>query len=225
MTDLKSSKLLANNWVITLTATLIGVFAALYLNEWVASNKLNSQKEIATKNILAEISSNQKTLEEAIIKHTESLDFMEFRMKYVDEENNLIAPLDSMNKFRNKYPQLLIVTDSTLQKNGNYLYKGETYFDFSIPRLGLTNIAWKTLKSSNLSTTYGFECLMFLEKIDNLINDIFQKGEINVEYMTGYRDSGIKNKNLLINLEFLIFYEKMLIQAYQQSEEKLKNCD
>ncbi len=66
-------KILTNSWVITLTATLIGVFVALYLNEWLASVKLNNQKQIAKENVLAELKSNNKKLNESITKHKSAL--------------------------------------------------------------------------------------------------------------------------------------------------------
>jgi len=222
--NLKNSKLLANNWVITLTATLIGVFLALYLNEWVASYKLNNQKEIATKMISSEIAANQKRLNTTILEHKQLLDFVEFLSKYVDDEDNLIAPSDSMNKFKNQYPDLVTINDSTLLSDGNYHYKGQTNFDLSLPHLQLTTIAWETLKNSGFSPTYKFECLMYLESIDKIITAIFQKDGELLDFLSGIRDSGTKNENFIVHLRLLIKYEEILSSIYNKSEEELKNC-
>jgi len=51
----KRKRFLTSDWVITLTATLIGVFGAMFLSEMVSSKKVKKQKSIATKNILFEI--------------------------------------------------------------------------------------------------------------------------------------------------------------------------
>ncbi len=75
---MKNSKLLTNSWVITLSATLIGVFAAMYLNEWMASRKLTRQKSIATQNILAEFQANRDFLEGTLEDHQEILEIMDF---------------------------------------------------------------------------------------------------------------------------------------------------
>jgi len=221
----KNSKIFANNWVITLTATLIGVFAALYLNEWVSSKKLRNQKTLATKNILTEINSNQNSLETSIRKHTDLLETMEFLIKYVDEEDRLISPVDSMNKFRTKYPEVVTIKDSTLLENGNCEYNGAINIDLSIPHIQLTSIAWKTLKNSGISTTYNFECLMYLETIDKLTDEVLQKDEELIEFMTGLRDGGTKNENLISHLNLLIDYEESLLEIYKPREDELKDCN
>jgi len=224
-TNSKRLKFLTNNWVITLTATLIGVFAALYLNEIVSSKKLKNQKSIATKNILTEISSNNEKIKKATKKHIEFIDIIEFMEKYSDVENgNLIAPVDSMRKFQLKHPNIIVIKDSTLISNQIYKYKGEVNFNFSTPSLEITTIAWNTLKSSGISPTYGFECLMFLEGIYNITNKVSIKNEVLLEYLIGEREMGEKSENLIRHLHLLIDFEESLIKMYESSEKELKNC-
>ena len=219
-----ASRFLANNWVITLTATLIGVFVALYLNERVSSSKLKSQKSIATKNILAEISSNQGSLEETIDKHLELLEVMEFLGEYLDEDNNLITKPEILGKFKNKYPDVALIQDSTRLEDGYYDYEGEINLDLSFPQFNLTTIAWETLKSSGISTSYDFNCLMYLETIDKMTKEILQKNRDLLDFLTGSKDSGENNENLLKNLNLLVDYEESLLAAYESSEEELKAC-
>lgn len=221
----KSTKILANNWVVTLTATLIGVFVALYLNEWVSSKKLRDQKAIATQNVLAEISSNDKKVNKAIARHTELLETMVFLGEYTDEEDNLIAPPDSLNKFRTKYPDLVVIEDSTLVRDGYYEYDGEINVNVSFPHFDLTTIAWTTLKNSGISTTYGFECLMYLESVDKVTNEVLQKNMELLEFFTGTRDSGEENEKLIGHLTLLIDYEESLSEMYRACDRELKNCD
>ena len=76
------SKLLGSNWFITLTATLIGVFGAMFLNEWVSSKNLRDQKKLASVNVLKEIETNQETLKNAISDHKELRDIMQFLGNY-----------------------------------------------------------------------------------------------------------------------------------------------
>jgi hypothetical protein len=223
-TKINFSKFFTNNWVITLSATLIGVFLALYLNEWVASKNLQKQKSIATQNILAEIESNQNKLENIITDHSNLLNITVFFSTYFDEEDNLIAPSDSMQQFKRKYPSLITIKDSTLLDNGYYKYTGETHFNVALPNLQLTTIAWSTLKNSGYSTSYGFECLMHLETIEMVIHEVFRQNTLVLEYISGEKDSGTKNEALIRQLEFLIGYEKSLLSAYSQSESILKNC-
>lgn len=224
-TKFKNSKILTSNWVITLTATLIGVFGALFLNEWVSSYKLKNQKSIATKNVLAEISSNSEKVEKASIKHIQLIDVIEFMAKYSDDENaTLIAPADSMKKFQSKYPNIVVLEDSTLISNQTYQYNGEINFNFSTPQLEITTIAWKTLKSSGISPTYGFDCLMYLEGLYNITDEVSEKNEVLLEYFIGEKEVGEKSENLINHLNLLVDYEELLVKMYESSEKELAKC-
>lgn len=222
---MKASNLLANNWVVTLTATLVGAFLALYLNEWMASRNMNYQKEIASENILFEISSNQEKLQKSIERHTQVLDFLEFYNQYYIEDEGIIAPPDSMHQFLKKYPDLITIKDSTALDDGNYKYNGVSNFSLSIPHLQLSTIAWRTLKNSGITTNFGFNCLMFLESVDKLVSEVVEKDDVLMEYMLGQRDEGEKDKDFIQHLRILIGYENMLLEIYETSEKELNDCE
>jgi len=224
LNSFKTSKLLTNNWVITLSATLIGVFLALYLNERMASKKNDVQKKIAAKNILSEITSNHENIKQSIIKHSKFLAWTDFSTKYMIDEK-LIVSKDSMNKFRNQHPNIIRVTDSTHINNNTYHYEGITNVDFSMSNLELTTIAWETLKNSGISSTYDFECLMYLETIQKLINEVTQLDQEFLDYLYNANIKAAKNEKIISYLELLIMYEKGLNETFNQSEKQLKNCD
>lgn len=217
-------KFLSNTWVVTLTATLIGVFLALYLNELVASRKLHKQKSIATQNVLSEIASNNEKLKEAAKKHLEILDIIEFLNYHSDEENALVAHKDSLNQFRLKYPDIINIEDSTLIDDDVYDYNGEINMDFSLPQLEITSIAWNTLKDSGIASTYGFECLMYLESIDNIVNEVKVKNKELFDYFFSLREMGDKTEYLILHLNLVIDFEQTLSEIYDRSEEQLKDC-
>lgn len=181
----RSSKLLSSNWFITLTATLLGVFVALYLNEWVANRKLLNKKSKVTKNLLAEISSNHEKLKKATERHIEILDILEFFEDYSDEEENLIVSTDSMSSFRSRNPDFILIVDSTLVSKGIYKYHGEVNFNLSLPYLEITTLAWKTLKNSEVISTYDFECLMYLEGVNNITDEVLIKNKQVLNYFIG----------------------------------------
>lgn len=219
------SKILANNWVVTLTATLIGVFVALYLNEWMASRKLSNQKAIATKNISIELNSNKDYLKDALLRHEELIEIMSFLGQYVDDNDDLIAPVKAFNAFKKKYPDLINIEDSTFVEEGIYNYDGEINLDLSFPHFELTTITWKTLKNSGIVSDFDFECLLYLETVDNVTNEVGQKNKELLDYFSGIKDSGAQNENLISHLNLLIHYEESLIEIYESSEERLKNCN
>ena len=74
----RSNRILTSNWFVTLSATLVGVFVALYLNELVASRKLEIAKATATDNILTEIESNLSSMQDAVKMHQEFFDVLDF---------------------------------------------------------------------------------------------------------------------------------------------------
>ncbi len=219
-------KIFTNNWVVTLTATLVGVFVALYLNEIVASNKLEDQKSIATKNILLEIQENQRNIEKNIEKHTAMFSILEFMNECMDKESRLITSVDSMQSFRVKHPEIFIVKDSTLVTDGKYHYQGELDLNFDLSYINVTSFSWATLKNSSLTTSYDFNCLVFLEKLDIITKETLNL-ERNVLDMLwepeNYENDGFKNR-LMRELKFLIEHEKGLLEGYKVSEEKLSNC-
>jgi len=217
----KNRRLLSSNWFVTLTATLLGVFVGLYLNEWVAKSKLLNQKSIVTKNLLAEISSNNEKLKRATERHIEILDILQFFESYSDEEGNLIVSIDSMYSFRLRNPNVIQIEDSTLVSNGIYNYHGEVNFNLSLPHLEITALAWNTLKNSDIISSYDFECLMYLEGVNNIMNEVLTKNKEIFNYIFEMGD----NREILIrNLSVLIDFEKSLGEIYSQSEERLKNC-
>lgn len=225
MAKFNSFKFLTNSWIITLSGTLIGVFAALYLNEWAASKNLSSQKSIATENIITEMFSNKDNLEKSVYKHVEMFETLKFLKEHLDEEDNLIVSSEEMGAFRTKHPSLVILTDSILLSSGDYKYIGEINLNMNLPHLNLTNIAWKTLKSSGFSSTYGFECLMFLETIDKVKTEIIQKNEELLDLFMGAKKGGIKNELLIKHLKLLIDLETSLIKIYKTSKGRIETCD
>lgn len=220
----KSTGLFSSSWVITLTATLIGVFVALYLNEWVSRGKLRDQKSVATKNMIAEISANEESLIKTVKKHREVYEVMSFLGTHVNEEESLIAPADTVRALRAKYPFTFAFSDSSLVSPGVYLYNGEINLDLSFPHLELTNISWVSVKNSGIVSTLEFSCLMYLEKVDKITSEVLEQNEDLLDYFIGLREAGVGNENLLRHLKLLLDYEESLLGIYAQREDEMKSC-
>lgn len=217
-------RILSNNWVVTLTATLIGVFIALYLNEWVASNKLRNQKAISIKNISEEISSNKMKLQRAAEKHKELFETLSFVDPNLTEDQKLMVHSDSMNSFQSKYPGIIEIVDSTLVENSIYQYSAEIKLDFTLPQLEISTIAWETLLNSGISSTYSYECLLYLGTVNKILYEIRNRNEELLKYFFGSKDPGEKSKNMRLDLKFLIEYEHSTIELLGKSEEEIGNC-
>jgi len=221
----EKTRIWANDWVITLTATLVGVFVALYLNEWMATSKLKYQKTIATKNILAEMDANEEKLLTAIGQHEKLTGIMKFLGEYMNEENELICSVNTLNEFRKEFPGTIVVDDSTFFKEDLYTFNGEINLDLSFTQFELTTISWETLKSSGIGATFGFECLMVLETVFNITKEVLEQNKELLDYLSGTLERGENNENLLNHLRLLLEYENSLKDVYKNSEEELANCN
>jgi len=220
---LNRSSLLTSKWVITLTGTLIGAFVALYLNEWMSSRKLDEQKAIATQNILAEMDSNAESLAEALDKHEELFETLTFLGKYLNEESQLIAPPDSFRAFTRKYPHLFDIRDSVLMEKGLYEYQGELNLDLSFPHFELSTIAWETLKSSGLSATYDFTCLLYLETVNKVTQKVIEQNLELFQVIVGDNITH-SNEEQIKQLKLLGEYETTIQEMYDAQDDEKQDC-
>ena len=220
-------QLATSNWIITLSATLLGVFLALYLNEQVASRKLNKQKTIALDNLSSEISENKKSLKKSIFNHTLLLDIFTFIKTYKTEDDDYVISIDTLNAFRKKYPNIISMTDSIQIDSSTYKYiHGEFNTNFDFLQIALTSITLETLKNSDLITSYNFECLMFIESLIKLTKEVRRQDTELFNLVIHSDEMKTKQYDQIIkNLKILIQYEKVLMGAYDENEKTLLDCN
>ncbi len=228
---MKKNRIISSNWVVTLTTTLIGVFGALILNEWISSYHIKGQKTIATQNILLELETNESTVKENLEKHKALFGILEFLMENRKDDGRLITDVRTMTEFKSNFPEVFVVEDSTLLSNGLYHYTGDLSLNFDVSYMNLTNIAYETLKSSSLNSSFDFNCLMMLEKITKLSDETLkrEKKVLDLFFNTnGYGGEEYEEnyeENLLTELRFLIEYENILIEGFEATRESWKNCN
>jgi hypothetical protein len=218
------TKLLSSNWLITLTATLVGVFLALYLNERVNEGKVADQKAKAAKDIREEIANNREEIKSGLKAHKKFYDIFFFLSLYLDKEKGLVAPADSVQKIRVLYPEALLIKDSVEVKEGFYDYEGEINADFSVHHILLSDFAWSTLKGSSLSSEFDFDCLVYLERMNRIQDEIASENKKLIAYMTGEKDPGENYELILRQLGLLINFEESLLEFYEQSLAETEEC-
>ncbi|MEE4247340.1 MAG: hypothetical protein V2I33_18165 [Kangiellaceae bacterium] len=223
--NIRNYRIFSSNWFITLSATLVGVFTALYLNEFVATQKINDARANATEKILTELDSNLSSMRYAIQVHQQVYDVLDF-MKYRDSESGkLTVPLEIKKRFCKDYPNLLSVKDSVLVAKGVYEYSnGGLDFDFRLPQFELSTIGWNTLLNTGISRSYSFECLLHLQVTYKLTERIIL---INEElFNTFYRTQNLEadREKILRLLAMLLDHEQTAIQELESGKEKIKNC-
>lgn len=213
-----------NDWVITITGTLIGVFAAMYLNQLVATSQLNKQKSVVLENILSEIEQNNIQIKKIRDEQKVLLGTLEFAKKYI-REDKIIAPPDSINSFRRKFPKVLKVRDSVDIGNGFFEYsEGEINVDAELSRIGLNTIAYNSLKNSNLTSVFDFTCLMKLEKYYSTIEMLQeQDNELLSTYLSINTDEGDMER-FISQLTFILSFENGLINEFEQLFSSIRDC-
>jgi len=217
------NRLVESNWVITLTATLFGVFLALYLNQLSSARKSKLQTDKAIHNIIEEIASNKSSLETGIVKQKEYLNVLYILQKYLNDKDQIIAPRDSLLAYVSKYPDHFLDKDS-IRFNGNQSeYFGEVEFKFTATFVNLNTIAWETLKNSAIGSSLDFDCLMYLEGVNKLTEEVLERDKKVLAFIPELK-SNLKEEKLNFNLAILIQFEQSLLKAYEESKEKLRNC-
>lgn len=218
----KIKYVLASSWVVTLTATLIGVLLALFLNEWALERRVMAQKAIALKNIEVELTQNNDRLIEAIEQHRRFLEIIAFIGPNLNvETGELIAASSVMSRFQAKFPGVITLLDSVRVDGSEeelYDYDGEVDFDLSAPQVELNTIAWETLQATGISTEFNFSCLLYLAETYKVTEEIKNLNRELLDFFNGKRPVGEQYTNLLVHLQTMISFEESLNESITGQE-------
>lgn len=197
----------------------IGINLAIWFNNWNESKKINQTKTIAIKNIVEEIRSNQKELNTALNNYETILSaYTEYKGLYKQSTTELIASPFQMRELQSKHPNFFIINDSISINDDNFNYIGTTKVEMELPLL--TDIAWKTTVSTNISSELSFECMYQLENVYNLQAKVME--EVNKA------SNSLKKETideLIRSLKFSTQLGTQLQKEYIKTERKVKNCN
>ena len=197
----------------------IGINLAIWFNNWNTSKKVNEGKNIALSKIIEEIDNNKLEIDTVIINNRRILNAYIDYKKFYDNNTSLIkmSP-EQFSLLNNKHPDFFRVKDSVSVENGLFRYSGTTYINLEIETL--TEIAWKTTTTLNVSNEFNYECLYELESMYNLQRRV-QK-EINKSA------DALQQRELEDLIRVLEFLEQLGIQLqenYMVMLENIKNCN
>lgn len=196
----------------------MGINLAIWFNNWNASKKINEGKKIAISKITEEVEDNGLEIDLVLKNNHQILNAnKDFKNLYDGNTSLIITKPKQLQLLRNKYPDYFRTKDSIALDNGLYRYRGTTHINLEIPTL--TEIAWKTTTTLNVTNEFNYECLYELESMYNLqrrvqneINksaDALQKGEL---------------ENLMIILEFINQLGDQLQKNYNSVKKNILNC-
>lgn len=209
------------NWKYIIGEILLIFFTitlAIWFNNWNESRKIATSKKIAMAKVIEEMDSNSKELAGAMVVFDNVYNaYMAFNRIYDGNTSEILARPRDLHALQSKYPGFYQVRDSVLTKEKMYRYNGTTMVELELPVL--TEIAWQTTLSTNISSELDFECMYNLEsvynsqrRVQNEINkaaDALQKGAI---------------KDLMRILQFLNQLGPQLQDNFSEVKEKLKDC-
>ncbi len=197
----------------------VGINLAIWFNNWNSSKKINEGKKIAISKITEEVENNKLEIDKVLKNNHRILNaYKDFKNIYDGNTSVIKANPKQLQLLRNKYPDYFITKDSIALENGLYRYRGTTHMILEIPTL--TEIAWKTTTTLNVTNEFNYECLYELESIYNLqrrvqieINksaDALQKGEL---------------EELMNILNFLNQLGSQLQTNYNSVKKNILNCN
>ena len=191
---------------------VIGILIALQINNWNSSLKSKKKVEISINHIKEEIESNVKELRAAGKINQSVLEAYSNYVKIYDgKTNEIIASPDHLASLQNIYPGFFRTSDSIKLKTDLYHYSGITFINLELAEL--SQIAWETTRTANISNEFEYSCLYELESIYNLQRrvqskidkaaDALQNGEIK-ELMSILKISEQLDRLLIIDYEAIL---------------------
>jgi len=197
----------------------IGINLAIWFNNWNTSNNLNEDKKIALNKIIEEIDNNKLEIDSVLIINRRILNaYKDYKTFYDDNTSQVKMSPRQFASLKNKHPDFFRLKDSVAAENGLLQYRGSTYINLEITTL--TEIAWKTTTTLNVSNEFNYECLYELESMYNLQRRV--QNEINKSA------NALQNRELegLMNvLEFLEQLGGQLQESYTTMLQNINNCD
>lgn len=211
--------LFKSNWTITLTATMLGIFVGIYLNNLVADRSLQNQVNSALIKVENEFVKNKDILQVSYDSHKQFYDVILFLNSSLDENGDLVTNVETMKAFKKNYPDVFNVTDSVIVQGDQYMYDGKMNLNFNeMPSISISNIALTTIQNSGLSAAIDFECLYNLSSINKIQNKVIALNEMLYEYLSGKNDMGNKFEFVLPLLRQTLQFEEILLESYKKNK-------
>lgn len=196
----------------------IGINLAIWFNNWNTSKIKNEDKTVALNKIIEEMENNKLEIDSLMINNRKILNaYLDYKRFYDGNTSLLKMSPKEFSSLKESHPNFFRLKDSTAVENGLFLYRGTTYVNLEITTL--TEIAWKTTTTFDISNEFNYECLYELESMYNLQRRV--QDEINKS-----ADALQKREleDLMYVLEFLEQLGTQLQENYNSMLTNINNC-
>ncbi|MEO1260182.1 MAG: hypothetical protein AAFZ15_15410 [Bacteroidota bacterium] len=197
----------------------VGINLAIWFNDWNTTQKINQDKKTALVRIEDEIKNNLNELTKVRTTNQSYLNaYSDFDPGDEESTSIVVTTPEHLDSLQNKYPGFFTVFDSTAAEGKKYTYRGE--FDLYLELPELSEIAWKTANSINVTNSLHYDCLYELESLYNLQRRVDTENKL-------LMDAILTNDKERLARVLLIMgqMELQLLKDYEHILTQLKNCN
>lgn len=165
---------LQNDWVITLVATMVGVFVGIYLNGIYDQRKLNRSKEEALRDVQTELSDNLQLLTSwDSVMSSQFVPFAQLTNFMEDSEDETMVRMTAatMDSFQRSNLGFLVVNDAEPLTGKYNRYHVEVEMDLNSPLVLLpeNQLTREAFKSTEYINHLDFGCIKYIASIYQLL--------------------------------------------------------
>lgn len=197
----------------------VGISLAIWFNNWNNTLTSDRNKKLAITKIKEEINSNIGEL--AIVQENNlfiTQAFTDYQQVYENGTSTVVTTPQKRHQLNEKYPNFFRATDSVEVEEGRFRYQGRTYIELELPVL--TQIAWETARSINITNEFDYNCLYELESMYNLQ----QRVQIEIDKAANALQRGEMGELMRI-LNFLDQLGTQLMEDYQTMLKNIGSCE
>lgn len=153
----------------------VGINLAIGFNNWNSSSQLNQDRTVALNKIVEEIESNAEELQRAKEHNDQILRaFKAYNGVYAGHSTKVITTAEHMGMLQDSFPDFFRIQSKKSWRADSLEYQGGTYINLELPEL--TDIAWATSQSIEITNTFSYDCLYQLASTyqlqDRLVREI-----------------------------------------------------
>lgn len=197
----------------------VGINLAIWFNNWNSSKQLNQDRKVAISSLTDEIKSNWNELKQAKINNDRIAGaFNAYNKVYAGQSTKVITTADHMSMLQDSFPGFFRINSTQSIQADTFLYLGGTSINLELAEL--TDIAWTTSQSIEITNTFRYECLYQLASMYQLQNRLKREIDRAAQALQERR-----LEDLLHILEFMHQFELLLEEDYENSLQLLKECN
>ena len=196
----------------------VGINLAIGFNNWNSSSQLKQDRKLALNKISEEIKSNREELHRAKIINARTLRaFAAYNQVYAGHSTEVIATKDHMQILQDSFPDFFRIKSSEQIQKDTFRYLGGSFINLELP--ALTDIAWTTSQSIDITNLFNYDCLYQLASTYQLQKRLSEEMDSAAQALQDRR-----LKDLIHILEFAQQFEGQLEEDFQQTLAILPTC-